>query len=422
MDSEEKVMSLLGPFRVLDLTDEKGLMCGRVLGDLGADVIKIEKPGGDPARRIGPFYHDIPDPEKSLHWFSLNMNKRSITLNIETTDGQDIFKRLVRNADFVLESFPPGYMDRLGLGYSVLSEINPRIIVTSITPFGQTGPYADYKGSDIVSMAMSGLMYLVGDSDRSPVRISSPQAYFHAGVEGAVGSMVAHYYREMTGEGQHVDVSIQQSIIIVTDNIQMYWDMNKVHVHRAGPGFDRPLGGVFQPGVRKCQDGYVCFLLMGGPIGAGTTRGLLNWMNEEGMLPDFLKDVDWEQFNWAAIDEQTQEMLAQMPKAIEDFLMTHTKLEILEEGVRRRIIIYPVNTTEDIRENPQLKTREFWKEVEHPELNERLTYPGPFVKTSENPWRGRRAPLIGEHNEEVYEKELGLAKEDVLVLKQAGII
>ena len=192
MSEEHTPQSLLAPFRALDITDEKGFLCGKVLGDLGADVIKIEKPGGDPARSIGPFYHDIPDPEKSLYWFAFNMNKRGITLDIETADGQQIFKKLATTADFVIGSFPPGYMDKLGLGYSALSEINPQTIVTSITPFGQTGPYQDFKGSDIVAMAMSGLMYLIGDPDRPPVRISFPQAYLHAGVEGAVGSMVAH--------------------------------------------------------------------------------------------------------------------------------------------------------------------------------------------------------------------------------------
>jgi len=422
MSEEHNSVSLLAPFRVLDLTDEKGFLCGKVLGDLGADVIKVEKPGGDPARRIGPFYHDEVDVEKSLYWFAFNMNKRGITLNIETAGGREVFKRLVKNADFVIESFPPGYMDRLGLGYSALGEINPRIIMTSITPFGQTGPYKDYKGSDIVGMAMSGLMYLIGNADRPPVRISFPQVYLHAGVEGAVGSMVAHYYREITGEGQHVDVSIQESMIIVTDNIQMYWDMNKVHVHRAGPGFDRPLGGVFQPGIRKCKDGYVCFLLMGGLIGAGSSQGLVGWMNEEGMLPDFMKEVDWAKWDWAALDDKAREVLRRMPEAVDNFLMTRTKAEVLEEGVKRRIMIYPVNTVKDIFENPQLKARDFWQEVEHPELGTTITYPGSFVKTAENPWRGQRAPLISEHNAEIYEKELGFSREELVALKQGGII
>jgi crotonobetainyl-CoA:carnitine CoA-transferase CaiB-like acyl-CoA transferase len=136
MSGEENVRGMLSSYRILDLTNERGFICGKVLADLGADVIKIEKPGGDPARSMGPFYHDIPDPEKSLYWFAFNTNKRGITLDIETADGQEIFKRLIKNADIVIESFDPGYMDKLGLGYSTLSQVNPRMIMTSITYHG----------------------------------------------------------------------------------------------------------------------------------------------------------------------------------------------------------------------------------------------------------------------------------------------
>lgn len=158
MVKKAKVEGMLSPYRVLDLTDEKGLLCGKLLGDLGADVIKIEPPGGDTSRNVGPFYKDIPDPERSLFWFAFNTSKRGITLDIETADGQDVFKRLVTSADFVIESFPPGHMDRLGLGYPALNEINPGVIMVSISPFGQTGPYKDYKSPDIVACAMGGQM------------------------------------------------------------------------------------------------------------------------------------------------------------------------------------------------------------------------------------------------------------------------
>src|SRR4030042_5378186 len=178
---EEKREGMRSPYRVLDLTDEKGLLCGKLLADLGADVMKIERPGGDPARNIGPFYHDIPHPEKSLYWFFYNANKRGITLNIETNDGKEILKRLVKSADFILESFKPGYMDSLGLGYSALSEINPRIIMTSITPFGPDGPYGKFKSADIVNQALSGWMNRCGDDDRAPVQMGIPfQPWFTA--------------------------------------------------------------------------------------------------------------------------------------------------------------------------------------------------------------------------------------------------
>ncbi|MFC1991002.1 CaiB/BaiF CoA transferase family protein, partial [Chloroflexota bacterium] len=224
----------LGSYRVLDLTDEKGWYCGKILGDLGADVIKIEKPGGDPGRNIGPFYHDISDPEKSLNWFAFNTSKRGITLDIETADGREFFRRLVNTADFIIESFPCGHMETLGLGYETLSEINPRIIMSSITPFGQSGPRQDYKSCDIVALAMSGMMYLTGDPDRPPLRIQSPQAYLMAGAQAAVGSLIAHYNRELIGEGQHVDVSIQESMITATTQAVPFWHLRNIIMKRSG--------------------------------------------------------------------------------------------------------------------------------------------------------------------------------------------
>ncbi|MFA7247017.1 MAG: CoA transferase, partial [Dehalococcoidia bacterium] len=139
--------SVLEDIRVLDLTDEKGSLCGRILAEMGADVIKVEKPGGDASRRIGPFYQDKPDPEKSLTWFAYNLNKRGITLDIASNNGWPIFLKLVKKADIVIESFPVGYMQQIGLDYVVLKAMNPRIIMTSITPFGQTGPYKDFIAS-----------------------------------------------------------------------------------------------------------------------------------------------------------------------------------------------------------------------------------------------------------------------------------
>ncbi len=225
----------LDPYRALDLTDEKGSLCGKILGDLGADVIKIEPPGGDLSRNKGPFYKDIPHPEKSLFWLALNTSKRGITLNIDTSDGKDVFRRLVKSADFVIESFPPGDMEARGLGYKALCQVNPQVIMISISPFGQTGPHKDYKASDIVIMARGGLMYIYGDSDRAPVRISFPQAYLHAGAEAAVGAMMALYARRTTGRGQHVDVSAQRSVASAMYNTRPFWDLNKVILRRSGP-------------------------------------------------------------------------------------------------------------------------------------------------------------------------------------------
>jgi len=220
--------SLLGPYRVLDLSDEKGVLCGKVLADLGADVIKVEPPSGDPMRHIGPFYHDIPDPEKSLYWFTFNTSKRSVTLDITKARGQEIFKEMARTADFVIECFPPGYLAEYGLGYPVLSKLNPRLIMTSITPFGQSGPYRDFKAYDIVGLAMGGLMYLNGEREYRPVRVRAQQAYAQASVQAAAGTMVAHYHRQTTGEGQHVDVSMQEAVSNTLDTAQQAWNLQEM--------------------------------------------------------------------------------------------------------------------------------------------------------------------------------------------------
>jgi crotonobetainyl-CoA:carnitine CoA-transferase CaiB-like acyl-CoA transferase len=408
---------MLGPYRVLDLADEKGLFCGKLLGDLGADVIKIERPGGDPARMIGPFYHDDPNPEKSLFWFAYNTSKRGITLDLESRDGQDIFKRLVGTSDIVVETFAPGYLDRIGLGYATLERTNPKVILVSITPFGQSGPYKDYRSPDIVAWAMGGYMYTIGDPDRPPVRISHhSQSYLHAGGQAAQGALMALYGRELTGSGQHVDVSIQDSAARCTpERVTEAWDFRKVVVHRGGMG----------PGIRvkrmwPCKDGYVSAFFWSGPDAKRWNSPLIGWMKEEGMADEFLTDLDWDTFNLQKLDQATYDRLA---TPVGRFFMAHTKAELLAGAARHNAQLYPVSTTADIVQNPQLAARGYWTEVDHPELGIKITYPGSFARTSEAPpGIRRRAPLIGEHNSEIYETELGISHQKLSQLSQAGII
>lgn len=411
---------MLSIYRVLDLTDDKGYLCGKLLGDLGADVLKIEQTGGDLGRRIGPFYNDIVDPNKSLSWFAYNTNKKSITLNIETTDGQRIFKKLVKSADFVIESFPPGYMDSIGLGYKALSLTNPQIIMTSITPFGQTGPYKDYKATDLVGMAMSGLVYSLGYPDRPPVRIGFPQAYLWAGAEAAVGTLMALRQRQLTGEGQQVDISMHRAVVRSSVEIVGWWVTNGVICRGQGSLRERFQTGFKHTVIWPCSNGYVVFFYFGGKVGASGNRALVDWMDREGIACESLKTRDWDSFDWA---EVTPEEILEMEKPLRQFFMTHTKLELYEGAFKRNIMLYPAANARDTLENQQLKARQYWVEIEHPELSTAFTYPGPFVKASETPLKiRRRAPLIGEHNQEVYEKELGLSKEELVTLVGNGVI
>lgn len=413
--------TLLGNYRALDLTDEKGFLCGKIVADLGADVIKIERPGGDPSRNIGPFYKDIPAPEKSLYWFAYNANKRGITLDITTAVGQDLFKRLVARADFIIESFPLGYMDRLGLGYSELSKINPRIVITSITPFGQSGPYKEYQVSDIVATAMSGMMSISGDPDRPPVRISLAQAYLHAGADAAAGTMLAHYYRERTGEGQMVDVSIVASLVRLLMQFRPLWEFNRRLIHREGQFRWEISTGNVQRMLWPCKDGFVYFIVMGGGGNAPrSNRALVDWMEGDGMDVKVLKGVDWESTDIKSLGQQA---FKEFEKVIGEFFMKYTRTELYQSALKRRIFLYPVSTVEDIVNDPQLSARGFWETVQHPELGSNITYPGAFAKLSETTIHFRhRAPLVGEHNQEVYVQELGLSQREINLLAESGII
>jgi len=419
---EQRIEGMLSPYRVLDLTDEKGLMCGKLLGDFGADVIKIERPGGDPARSIGPFYHDKADPEKSLFWFAFNTSKRGITLDIETTDGQEIFKKLVKSADFVIESFSPGYMDKLGLGYSLLEKLNPGLILVSITPFGQTGPYKDYKAPDIVAWAMGGEMLPSGNPDRPPVRVSHhSQAYLNAGAEAAVGAMMALQYREMTGEGQRVDISIQESVVQVLYALVEGWDMLKIIKERGRQGPPSPVTiSIRLTQLKPCKDGYVVFLWATGEMGIRRNPAFVRWMESEGIVDDYLKGFDWSTFDIRTISQEEVDRLEEAPA---QFFKLHTKAELLEGAAKHGIMLCPVSDTKDTLESVQLAAREFWVDVEHPELGTSITYPGAFAHFSEVPLvLSRRAPLIGEHNKDIYEKEMGISRQKLLTLRQAMVI
>ena len=409
---------MLSPYRVLDLTDEKGLMSGKLLGDLGADVIKIERPGGDPTRHIGPFYHNEKHPEKSLFWFAFNTSKRGITLDIESREGRDIFKRLVQKTDFIFESFDPGYMDKLGLGYADLEKINPGIIMVSITPFGQTGPYKDYKGPDMITWAMGGRMYSLGDADRPPIRISyQPQMYIQAGIEGAMAATMALYHRHETGDGQHIDLSIQT---VAAQPGLSGWDTTKlVRPRRAGmfAGARIQLNRTW-----ACKDGgLISWVYMPGAFDGKTRNaGLVNWMIEEGMATDFLKEYDFEKLDY---QEVTQDVIDNLEEPTGKFFKSLTKAQLLAGAVKYRILFYPQFTTDDIMKDIQLIDRGFWEEIDHPELGATLKYPGAFAVLSETPLKvTRRAPLVGEHNQEIYKSILGLTGEEISKLEQTRII
>jgi len=411
---------VLAPYRVLDLTDRDGWLCGRILGDLGADVVKIEPPGGDPGRQQGPFFRD-PDPEQNLAWFAYNANKRGITLALETVRGQELLRGLARRADFLIESFPPGHLDARGLGYRALHNINPGLVFTSITPFGQSGPYAHHRGSDLIAMAMSGLMALVGAPGRPPLRVSLPQAAMWTGMHAAAGSLIAHHYRRVTGRGQHVDVATRDSLLWALANAPAYWSLLRQDLHRGGSSIvGRSTTGARMRAIYRCQDGHINFIFYGGEAGRRSNEAMVRWMAECGEAPDWLARMDWGTFNIAV---STQEEIDRLEEPFVAFLAKRTKAEFARESVKRSILGYPVASARDIRDDPQLAARGFWQSVDHPELDATVTYPGPFAKFSAARCGiTRRAPRIGEHNAEVYGAELGLSRHDLDALGREKIL
>jgi benzylsuccinate CoA-transferase BbsE subunit len=413
---------LLSGYRALDLTDRKGFFCGKILAELGVDVIKIEKPGGDPARNVGPFYKDDINPEKSLYWFAYNESKRGITLNIEVPKGQEIFKKLAETADFVIESFPVGYMLELGLAYQQLKKINRRIIVTSITPYGQSGEWRGWKGTDLTLMATGSIMILTGESDGVPVRLNPDHAYCLAGSNAALATLVAHYYRETSGLGQHVDVSIHECVV-----------RENYHYLEAGQeirGLPLPqrtgtrmmaAEGLYIHSIWPCKDGYVTWAFLGGAAGAPDNRRISQWMDDEGLPGGIPTDTDWENLDFSKID---QDYVDKMEDRVAKFFMKHSKHELEEEAVRRGVRIWAVNDMQDILNHKQLDFRRFFKNMEHPNLGATIKYPGYLFETTEGDKACIRfpAPLIGEHNKQIYQDELGLSGQEIKELKQSGVI
>ena len=414
-------MALLSPYRVLDLTTERGLLCGQLLGDLGADVIKIEPPGGSPARRLGPFLDDQPHPDRSLYWWAYNRNKRSITLDIDRPEGRDLLKRLVPSADFVIESFNPGEMSGRGLGYDELAAINPAIIYTSITAFGQDGPKATYADSDLVLMAAGGPLILTGDDDRPPVRLSVPQAYLHASADAAVGALVAHHESILSGRGQHVDVAAEESVAMATQSYVLAASLGSVEARRMSGGVK--IGPLDIPLVWPARDGYIALTFLFGTALGVFTRKLMEYLCERGFCDESTRDKDW-----IALGEQLfsgAEPLSEFERVIEivrTFTRSHTKAELLQFAVERGFLMTPITTIEEVVKSPQLESRGYWQSIEHPELGRRFLYPGPFAKFSATPLQyRRRPPLVGEHNREIY-GELGINANQLADLAAKGIV
>lgn len=404
-------MALLSPYRVLDLTDERGLICGEILADLGADVIAIEPPGGNRARRIGPFAGNrADDPEASLWWAAYARNKRSVRMDIATAAGQKHLRQLAAGADFLIESFDPGVMASWGLGHEQLTALNPRLVYVSISAFGQRGPKAGYAMTDLTVMAAGGPLAMMGDEDRAPLRIGVPQSFLHAGAEAAAAALVAHYERRRSGRGQHVDVSAQQAVALIPLSRVLSASLG---VSNEGDEEQIAGGAVL---VAEASDGYVLInVYFGNTIGPFTAR-LIDWMFEEGACDEAMHEEDWIGYGLKLMNGEVPEAdHARVLAAIRDFVRTKSQRELFAAAIDRRLLLVPVATVSDIEGDVQLAARAYWQELDTPSLGRAVCTPGPFAKFSTTPIQYRSgAPRIGQDTPAVLSAD-SLAREPAAV-------
>jgi len=406
---EKRGTGLLSGYRALDLTNDTGFLCGRLLADLGVDVIKVEPPGGDSSRLVGPFYDDRHDADHSLFWYSYNANKRGITLDIAHPEGQTLFHQLVRSFDIVVESFAPGYLKSLGVGYENLVHNNEKLIMASITPFGQNGPYSTFKATDLIVNALSGYMFLCGDADRPPVRIGFPQAYLHASASAAGAIATALYFRGLTGKGQYIDIAAQACFFDAAMDAPASWVVEGRDNFRVGAYRARPGTKYLAPAIFECKDGYIYYVMYGKKVGEKANRALIQWMKTEGFATEFIDAVDWGNFDpW---DPQVdQAYMDQLMTPLKHFFKRHSKKTLFEKGLEKHIMLFPLCTTEDIARSTQLAQRKYWLDLHHDDLNREVRYPGAFVSLPSTAITLKtRAPRVGEHNEVIYKEELGLS-------------
>jgi len=399
----------LSDVKVLDLTWHiAGPYCTKLLADYGADVIKVERPGeGDPARRIGPFFHDDPDPEKSGLFLHLNTNKRGITLNLKSATGKKIVKELVRDVDILVESFSPRVMPALGLDYETLEQINPKLVMVSISSFGQTGPYRDFKASEIIEYAMGGEMYSTGTAGREPLKLGGNVIQYQAGTIAAVATMGALYGADLQEEGQHVDVSVMETQAGSADRRIIYllgYACAGVITTRWPPPREAVRMVILPQGVYPCKDGFI------------NTLSLPQWwpryLHALGM-PELKDDPRFQNIFSAEAGMEFDAIWY-------SWLADHTKDELFETFLEAQIASAPVNSPEDLVNNPHLREREYFTEIDHPATG-RVLYPGAPVRLTESPWQVRRpAPLLGQHNEEVYCDQLGYSSEELVKLRESG--
>lgn len=418
--SEEHIMSdartpgALDGLRVLDLSGLAGQYCGKMFADLGAEVLLVEPPCGSAVRRDGPFLDNRAHPEYSLTFSYFNAGKRGICLDLDQPEGRQLFMKLVEQADLLIESEKPGVMAARGLDHASLSRIAPGLVMVSITPFGQTGPYARYESEDIIALALGGMLYLAGYPDTAPIAAHGNLAYLAAAQFAAVAAMMGLWVAEDTqANGMHIDVSIQECVTMGLETAVQFFDLEKT-IRKRESGQQRMAG----MGVFDCSDGQI-YLMAGGISSSGFWETTVHWLIDAGIADAAqLLEPRWSDHNFL-LTEEAKRIFGEL---FEPFALARTKEELYRDGQTRRIPICPINTPRDIAVSRQLAYRDFFVDLPHNASGRTLQAPGAPYRLSATPWRtSRPAPLLGEHTVEVLD-DLGYDRPSQAALFKAGVI
>ncbi|MGL3150189.1 CaiB/BaiF CoA transferase family protein [Microbacterium sp. A196] len=387
--------AMLEGVRVLDLTDEMGFVCGKILAELGAEVIKVERPGGDPARKLPPFRGDEPGIENSLYWRSFNAGKRSIVLDLDTPEGADAFRALARTSQIIVEGSDPRALERRGLAVADLRAENPALIGASVTPFGRTGPYSEYIASELTVIAMSGVLNNTGDPDLPPVKEALDSGYFHAGVAAALGVMLAYFEADTSHTGQDVDVSVQEVAASRMTSAIVAWSEG---VALSREGHKSQLGPTATDWFWPCKDGHLFWHMLGGAFGATANKALSDWIGEYHPVHALQEIDDWMSFDKAGI---TQEEWGRFADVIGPFFLRFTREEVRRESLARGLNATVANEPGDVHACEHLRSREYWSRVEDPALG-RIDIPRYFFKASVSTTGiTTPAPTLGADTEEI---------------------
>ena len=392
----------LNGIKVLDLAEDvAGSFCARLLADYGADVLKLEPPGGSALRRLGPFFHDDPHWEKSLFFLVMNLNKKGATLNLEDAAGRKIFKDLVSHVDVVVESHRPGWLESLGLGYPQLEEINPGLVMTSITPFGQDGPYSGFKAEEVVNYAMGMIMSISGLQGREPLKHGGFQAQYEGGLNGAAATSMAIFMKETTGLGQHIDLSVTECVASSMMAVQTtYPFMGGVQARRRASGgqFTHPMA---------CSDGWIIVQ----PGGGASWEDIAEFFETPELLEPRFAQAAQRSLNGEELD-----------RIVLDAIKDRGKWELFPKAAEARMLFGLVQTPSELAHCPQLESRDFYREVDHPVMG-KLRVPSVLFNFGLTPYQMQMAsPTLGQHNREIYLDGLGYSQQDLDCLRQQNVI